>query len=153
MSALLQHNFTISERDTLLDISRRTLTASEPGAALSVVAEALLPLPGIRRVEIRPSAELAALKPAKLAWGERAREPQYFSSSEIGSKWGTLHLYFTLPEKTGNPVALVRFAAEQMALALDLFALREKGRRRRQRIARVQELLDARKRRLREAAR
>src|SRR5271165_1652629 len=128
MSALLQYNFTMSERDTLLDISRRTTMAPEPGAALSAVAEALLPLPGIRRVEVRPSAE-------------------------IGSSWGTLRLYFTLPEKTGNPVALVQFAAEQMALALDLFALREKGRRMRQRIARVQELLDARKRRLREASR
>jgi hypothetical protein len=153
MSALLQYNFTISERDTLLDISRRTISAPEPDAALSAIAQALLLLPGIRRVEVQPSAELMALARGSLAWGEKTREPRYFSSAEIGSRWGTLRVYFSLPEKTGNPLALARFSAEQMALALDLFALRDKGRRMRQRIARVQELLDTRKRQLREAAR
>jgi|HubBroStandDraft_6_1064221.scaffolds.fasta_scaffold197412_1 hypothetical protein len=153
MSALLQYNFTISERDTLFDISRRTISALEPGAALSAIAQALLPLPGIRRVEVEPSADLAPLAPGSLAWGEKAREPRYFSSAPIGSRWGTLRLYFSSPEKMSNPVALARFSAEQIALALDLFALRDKGRRMRQRITRVQELLEARKRRLREAAR
>jgi hypothetical protein len=155
MSALLQYNVAISERDTLLDISRRTISASEPEPqpALSAVAEALLLLPGIRRVEVHPSQELSALVIGTLVWGEKAREPNFFSSAEIGNRWGTLRLYFTVPVKASSPVALARFSAEQMALSLDLFALRDRGRRMRRQIERVQMLLAARKRQLREASR
>jgi hypothetical protein len=120
-----------SELNASREISAHLSRAISLHTSIPQVAQIALRIRGVRLLQLEPEAFLASYLDGALSWGTKRSAVVYGCAiSDItagGQHWGKLRLYFDLRENDlEDPLGFARFLAQQLASALNLFALADK---------------------------